>query len=78
MKNFLFVIKKLKLIKKSYDSISKTLFIPHPIPKSVENPLHDNLVWNENHSIVVEIDQKMNQSDVCGTYNFPRNRKNFG
>ena len=37
-KEILFILEKLKLIKKSYDKISKTLFIPYPTPKFVKTP----------------------------------------
>ena len=35
-KEFLFILENLKLIKKSYDNISKTLFIPYSIHKFVK------------------------------------------
>ena len=38
LKEILFILENLKLIKKSYDIISKTLFIPYPIPKFVKYP----------------------------------------
>ena len=41
-KEFLFNLENLKLIKKSYDNISKTLFIPYPIPKFVKTPLQSS------------------------------------
>ena len=37
-KEILFILENLKLIKKSYDNISKTLFTPYPIPKFVKTP----------------------------------------
>ena len=37
-KEVLFILENLKLKKKSYDHISKTLFIPYPTPKFVKNP----------------------------------------
>ena len=37
-KEILFILENLKLIKKSYDNISKTLFIPYPILKFVKTP----------------------------------------
>ena len=37
-KEILFILENLKLIKKSYDNISKTLFIPYPAPKFVKTP----------------------------------------
>ena len=37
-KEILFILENLKLIKKSYDNISKTLFIPYPTPKLVKTP----------------------------------------
>ena len=37
-KETLFILEKLKLIKKSYNDTSKTLFVPYPAPKFVENP----------------------------------------
>ena len=37
-KEILFILENLKLIKKSYDNISKTLFIPYPKPKIVKTP----------------------------------------
>ena len=37
-KFFLFILEILKLIKKSYDIILKTLFIPYPNPKFVKTP----------------------------------------
>ena len=37
-KEILFILENLKLIKKSYDNISKTLFIPYPTPKFVKTP----------------------------------------
>ena len=37
-KEILFILENLKLIKKSYDNISKTLFIPYPNPKIVKTP----------------------------------------
>ena len=42
-KELLFILEKLKLIKKSYDNISKTLFIPYPIPKFVTTPQQSSL-----------------------------------
>ena len=37
-KEILFILENLKLIKKWYDNISKTLFIPYPTPKFVKTP----------------------------------------
>ena len=37
-KKKLFILEILKSIKKSYNNISKTLFIPYPIPKFVKTP----------------------------------------
>ena len=37
-KEILFILENLKLIKKLYDNISKTLFIPYPTPKFVKTP----------------------------------------
>ena len=37
-KEILFILENLKLIKKSYDNISQTLFIPYPKPKFVKTP----------------------------------------
>ena len=37
-KELLFILENLKLIKKSYDNISKPFFIPYPIPKLVKTP----------------------------------------
>ena len=37
-KEILFILENLKLIKKSYDNTSKTLFIPYPTPKFVKTP----------------------------------------
>ena len=42
-KEILFILDDLKLIKKSYDNISKTLFIPHPTPKVVKTPQQTSL-----------------------------------
>ena len=42
-KEVLFVLENLKLIKKSNDNISKTLFIPYPTPKSVKTPQQNSL-----------------------------------
>ena len=42
-KEILFILENLKLIKKSYDNISKTLFIPYPIPKFVKIPKQNSL-----------------------------------
>ena len=57
-KEILFILENLKLIKKSYDNISKTLFIPYPKPKIVKTPQQSSLflhffkilldlVWNQ-------------------------------
>ena len=37
-KEVLFILKKLKLIKNSYDNISETVFIPYPTPKFFKTP----------------------------------------
>ena len=42
-KEILFILENLKLIKKSYDNISKTLFIPYPKPKFVKTPQQNSL-----------------------------------
>ena len=42
-KEVLFILENLKLIKKSYDNISKSLFIPYPIPKFVKTPQQNSL-----------------------------------
>ena len=42
-KNFLFILENLKLIKNSYDNISKILFIPYPTPKFVKTPQQRSL-----------------------------------
>ena len=42
-KEILFILEKMKLIKKSYDNISKTLFIPYPTPKFVKTPQQSSL-----------------------------------
>ena len=42
-KEILFFLENLKLIKKSYDKISKTLFIPYPKPKIVKTPQQSSL-----------------------------------
>ena len=42
-KGNLFILENLKLIKKSYDNISKTLFIPYPTPKFVKTPQQSSL-----------------------------------
>ena len=42
-KEILFILENLKLIKKSYDYISKTLFIPYPKPKFVNTPQQKSL-----------------------------------
>ena len=42
-KEFLFILENLKLMKKSYDNISKTLFIPYPTPKFVKTPQQSSL-----------------------------------
>ena len=42
-KEFLFILENLKLIKKSYDNISKTLFIPYPTPKFDKTPQQSSL-----------------------------------
>ena len=34
----MFILENLKLMKKWYDKISKTLFIPYPIPNFVQTP----------------------------------------
>ena len=43
MNENLFILEKLKLIKMSYDKISKSLFIPYPIPKFVKTPQQNSL-----------------------------------
>ena len=42
-KKFLFILENLKLIKKSYDNISKTLFSPYSKPKLVKTPQQSSL-----------------------------------
>ena len=42
-KEILIFLENLKLIKKSYDNISKTLFIPYPTPKFVKTPQQNSL-----------------------------------
>ena len=42
-KQVLFILENLKLIKMSYDNISKSLFIPFPIPKFVKTPQQSSL-----------------------------------
>ena len=42
-KEILFILENLKLIKKSIDNISKTLFIPYPTPKFVKTPQQNSL-----------------------------------
>ena len=42
-KEILFILENLKLIKKSYDNISKTFFIPYPKPKIVNSPQQSSL-----------------------------------
>ena len=42
-KEILFILENLKLIKKSYDNMSKTLFIPYPKPKFVKTPQQTSL-----------------------------------
>ena len=42
-KEILFVLEILKLIKKSYNNISKTLFIPYPTLKFVKTPQQSSL-----------------------------------
>ena len=42
-KEILFILENLKLIKKSYDNISKTLFFPYPTPKFVKTPQQSSL-----------------------------------
>ena len=42
-KKILFILEILKLIKKSYDKISKTLFNPYPKPKLVKTPRQSSL-----------------------------------
>ena len=42
-KEILFILENLKLIKKSYDNISKILFIPYPPPKFVRTPQQSSL-----------------------------------
>ena len=43
IKEILFVLENLKLLIKSYDNISKTLFIPYPTPKFVKTPQQSSL-----------------------------------
>ena len=46
-KEILFILENLKIIKKSYDNISKSLFIPYPIPKFVKkNPQQSSLFFH--------------------------------
>ena len=42
-KEILFILENLKLIKKSYDNISKTFLIPYPIPKCVKPPQQSSI-----------------------------------
>ena len=42
-KEILFILENLKLIKKSYNNILKTLFIPYPTPKFVKTPQQSSL-----------------------------------
>ena len=42
-KEILFISENLKLIKKSYNNISKTLFIPYPAPQFVKPPQQSSL-----------------------------------
>ena len=42
-KEILFILENLKLIKKSDDNISKTLFIPYPTPKLVKTTQQSSL-----------------------------------
>ena len=42
-KEILFILENLKLIKKSYDNISKTLFIPYRTPKFIKTPQQKSL-----------------------------------
>ena len=42
-KEILFILENLKLIKKSYDNISKTLFIPYTKPKFFKTPQQSSL-----------------------------------
>ena len=42
-KEILFILESLKLIKKLYDNISKTLFIPYPKPKFVKTSQQNSL-----------------------------------
>ena len=42
-KEILFILENLKIIKNSYDNISKTLFIPYPTPKFVKTPQQNSL-----------------------------------
>ena len=44
-KEVLFILENLKLIKKSYDNISKTLFIPYPTPKFVKTAQQSSLFF---------------------------------
>ena len=45
-KKILFILENLKIIKKSYDNISKSLFIPYPIPKFVKTPQQSSLFFH--------------------------------
>ena len=42
----LFILENLKLIKNSYNKISKTLFIPYPTPKFVKTPQQSSLFFH--------------------------------
>ena len=42
-KEIFFILENLKFIKKLYDNISKTLFIPYPTPKFVKTPQQSSL-----------------------------------
>ena len=43
-KEILFILENSKLIKKSFDNISKILFIPYPKPKFVKTPHQSSLI----------------------------------
>ena len=43
-KEILFILENLKLIKKLYENILKTLFIPYPTPKFVKTPQQSSLI----------------------------------
>ena len=53
-KEILFILENLKLIKKSYDNISKTLFIPYPTPKFVKTPQQSSLFLHFSRTFKVQ------------------------